>query len=248
MRGPIALPERPDLDDMIPVFARSIGSWRLTLQRQPLSLPELAGRYDRAAAGWSRTIERLNVPRAYEALMQVALARSSLVGPGRQLRVLDCGVGTGALSCALARVAGVPLRLDALDVSRRMLDRAGARFRTAGLHAGLHQADARSLPFHDQTFDIVMAAHLVEHLPDPERALTEMVRVVRPGGLVVAFLTRRTALGLYVHLKWRTHMVSDTDAVAWLRKAGLQDVQPIVSGRRGVFRKLSMACIGTKPG
>lgn len=247
MNGPGALPADPGGDDMIPVFAHSMGSWRLTLQRQPLGPPELTDRYDRAAAGWGRTIDRLDYPRVYEGLLWAALRRTSVVGGGRPIRALDCGTGTGALSCALAEVADVPLRIDALDLSERMLDRAAERFRETGLHAALHQGDAQDMPFRDGTFDIVMAAHILEHLPDPRTALAEMVRVARPGGLVVACLTRRTVLGLYVHLRWRTHMVSQSDAVAWLGSAGLRNVYPLVSGRRGVFRKLSIACIGTKP-
>ncbi len=229
---------------MIPVFAQSIGSWRLTLQRQLLGPAELAARYDRAAAGWGRTIDRLGYPPVYQGLLRAALARGA---PGRRIRALDCGTGTGALSCALAAVAGAPLQLDALDISLRMLDRAGERFRERGLRAALHLGDAQALHFDDATFDIVMAGHVLEHLSDPGRALAEMVRVVRPGGLVVVFLTRRTLLGLYVHLRWRTHMVSESDAVAWLRRAGLEQVRPLASGRDGLFRKLSIACIGTKP-
>ena len=232
---------------MIPVFAHSIGSWRLTLQRQLLSAPELVARYDLAAAGWGRTIDRLDYPRIYEGLLGAALDRTSLVARGQGIRALDCGAGTGALSCALARVAGVPLQLDALDLSERMLDQAAERFRDTGLRAALHRGDVQEMPFPDETFDIVMAAHTLEHLSDPGRALAEMVRVVRPGGLVVVCLTRRTVFGFYVHLRWRTHMVSDSDAAAWLRSAGLQNVHPLASGNRGVFRKLSIACIGTKP-
>jgi SAM-dependent methyltransferase len=109
------------------------------------------------------------------------------VSPGE--RVLDVGCGTGAATRTLAqrvgpsgRVTGVDPSGALLKITRELVDRAGL----GGLIA-LKEGDCRALPFPDASFDAVMAATTLSHIPGPERALAEMVRVTRPGGRVGVF-------------------------------------------------------------
>lgn len=98
-------------------------------------------------------------------------------------RVLEVGCGTG-LSLPLydpeQRVTGV-------DYSAEMLLKAEARVAEHGLtHVeALLRMDARSLEFEDASFDQVAAMHVLSVVPEPERVLTEIVRVLRPGGRLV---------------------------------------------------------------
>ena len=236
-----------DTDGRIPVFARRIGSWHLSLQREPYDPANLTTSYDLAAADWHNKIEQLDYLPAYRALLKQALERWPVTGSTPGLNALDCGTGTGALSEALAGVCTVPLKINAIDTSSVMLSKAGERLRDIGLDVVLHQADAQQLPYADNSFDIVMAGHILEHLPHPVTALLEMVRVVRPGGLVFACITRRTLPGLWIHLLWRTHMVSPSQAEHWLHRAQLENIQCIMPDRKSHFRKLSVACCGVKP-
>ncbi|NNG04165.1 MAG: methyltransferase domain-containing protein [Inquilinus sp.] len=237
----------PEDEAAIPVFSRWFGSWRISLQRREMSASQLARSYDLAAPGWARTLDRLGFPDAYEAMLAAVLREDApdLTRPG--LRVLDCGVGTGALSCALARVLPAPCRLDAIDISLRMLDRARDRLGEAGLDASLRHGDVRDLPYAGGLFDLVMTGHVLEHLADPQAALREMARVLKPGGLLIACLTRRSPLGAYVQLKWRTHWVTPDQAESWLRQSGLEDVRCRSLDRRAICRQLSVACAGKKP-
>ena len=236
---------RADAD--IPVFARRIGSWRVSLHRQPLTGDELARSYDGAAGNWHRTVDRLNVPRSYEALLTPVVEQTAADIADRSLRVLECGVGTGALSSALLRVAEQPIELHGVDFSAGMLAEAGRRFEADGVSACLKQADVRRLPYDNGAFDLVMAAHLLEHLSAPETALRELTRVTRPGGRVLVCVTRRTLFGFWIHLKWRTHMLGRADAEDWLARAGLRDVRRLEIRRRGLLRHLSIAVAGIKP-
>jgi SAM-dependent methyltransferase len=86
-------------------------------------------------------------------------------------RVLDVGCGDGRLPSLYAAPEVV-----AVDSSPDAVDRAAAR----GLDAQL--ADATALPFEDGSFDAVTCSHMLYHVPDPDRALAEFVRVLRPGG------------------------------------------------------------------
>lgn len=237
-----------DTGSKIPVFARRFGSWHLSLQRQPFDAADLATSYDRAAAGWHRTIDRLDCLPAYQDLLRQALDRWPETAATHQLRVLDCGTGTGAMSEALAREYTDPLRLDAVDISAAMLNKAGDRLKAIGLDVALRQADAQQLPYADNSFDMVMAGHMLEHLPQPVAALREMARVVRPGGLVFVCITPRTLAGLWIHLLWRTHMVTPAEARSWLRHADLQEVRCISPNSNRLFGRLSLACCGIKRG
>lgn len=236
-----------DSEDPIPVFARWFGSWRVSVQRRPHTTIQLGELYDHAAPGWCRMLDRLGVSEAYESILATVLENKLAARLDPPARVLDCGVGTGALSMALARVVPVPFAIDGIDISQRMLELAANRFGQAGLHADLQQGDIRNLPYDDNQFDLVMAAHVLEHIADPLHALKEMMRVLRPGGTLIACVTRRSLLGLFIQLKWRTHRISRDQAVRWLVDAGLENTQGLSFAKRSLCQSLSVACIGTKP-
>jgi len=109
---------------------------------------------------------------------------------------------------------------------------ASSKMQHAGLRAHFQQADVRSLPYDDQSFDVVMAAHVLEHLPAPQRALKEMIRVLKPGGMVFVCVTRPSLFGALVQLRWRTWAVTEQQGVAWLDECHLADVgyQPVHLG------------------
>ena len=234
--------------ELIPVFAQWVGSWRISLQRRALSAPQLSRAYDRAAPTWNRRLDRLGVPAAYAALLRGVLDGVTQTPDATPLRVLDCGIGTGALSVALARVLPAPFALDAIDISPRMLDRARANLRTVGVPVSLCHGDVGALPYDTGSFDLVMAGHVLEHIVDPGVAVAEMVRVLKPGGLFVACLTRRSPLGMLVHVRWRTHRVTAGQAEDLLRHCGLRDAHCVPAPRRSFFARASVACSGRKPG
>lgn len=98
-------------------------------------------------------------------------------------QVLEVGVGTGL---ALPFYKG-DVRVTGIDYSAEMLAKARARVAADGLShvEALHEMDARELDFPDASFDAVAAMHVLSVVPDPERVMTEIARVCRPGGKVV---------------------------------------------------------------
>jgi demethylmenaquinone methyltransferase/2-methoxy-6-polyprenyl-1,4-benzoquinol methylase len=74
-----------------------------------------------------------------------------------------------------------------------------------------------------------------------------MVRVLKPGGILIACFTRRSALGMFVHLKWRTHGVTPTRAESWLLESGLENTQCLSFDERALCQRMSVVCIGRKP-
>ncbi|WP_092558391.1 class I SAM-dependent methyltransferase [Actinoplanes derwentensis] len=109
--------------------------------------------------------------------------RRAGAGPGHV--VLDVGSGTGRALPALAAAVGPTGRVLGLDLTPDMLT--AARNAGRGDCADLVLGDARHLPIADATADVVFAAGLVHHLPDPVAGLRELARVTRPGGTLTIF-------------------------------------------------------------
>ncbi len=98
-------------------------------------------------------------------------------------RVLEVGVGTGLSLPAYSRRT----RVVGIDISEPMLEKARERVRRRRLDnvEAVRTGDAEHLDFPDASFDVVVAQYVVTAIPNPERALNEFVRVVRPGGEIV---------------------------------------------------------------
>lgn len=106
---------------------------------------------------------------------RIELFRRYVGGPGR--KVLDLGCRDGALTRAYAEGN----ELVGVDADREALEEAGK------LGIETHWADLDApLPFPDESFDVVVAGELLEHLRDPARLVDEAKRVLRPGGTFVA--------------------------------------------------------------
>ncbi|MEU9008916.1 methyltransferase domain-containing protein [Streptomyces sp. NPDC048479] len=102
------------------------------------------------------------------------------------LDLLDVGCGPGTITADLAELVA-PGRVTAVDAAEDVLHQA----REAAVGRGLDQvrfavADVHALDFPDNSFDVVHAHQVLQHVGDPVRALREMRRVCRPGGIVAA--------------------------------------------------------------
>jgi ubiquinone/menaquinone biosynthesis C-methylase UbiE len=106
---------------------------------------------------------------------------------GADRSVLDVGGGMGRMSIPLSQHHYVTLT----DLSRQMLELARP---WASERLVLRQANARSLPFVDASFDFVLCIDVLPHLLDPLEALAESKRVLRPGGTLIVDVTNSNPL------------------------------------------------------
>jgi SAM-dependent methyltransferase len=99
-------------------------------------------------------------------------------------RSLEVGAGTGYFSLNLLR-AGIVRDATCTDISPGMVRTLSANADRLGLSVKSLRADAESLPFAGESFDLVLGHAVLHHLPDLERAFSEFHRVLKPGGLIV---------------------------------------------------------------
>jgi ubiquinone/menaquinone biosynthesis C-methylase UbiE len=129
--------------------------------------------------GYGRAARQHMVARTVETNASFVLPH---LRPG--LDVLDCGCGPGSITVDLAeRVA--PGRVVGIDLANRQVAAARALAAERGIiNVRFELGNLYALPFPDASFDLAFAHTVLEHLGDPLRALREMRRVLRPGGLV----------------------------------------------------------------
>ena len=95
--------------------------------------------------------------------------------------VLECACGTGIMTKVISQHCR---KLVATDYSRKMLARAKRKLRSRD-NVRFCYADITELPFADARFDKAVAANVIHLLDDPRKALSELTRVVKPGGTVI---------------------------------------------------------------
>ena len=98
-------------------------------------------------------------------------------------RILDAGTGLGFLGRLLVEMG---FNVTGIDISHGMISRAKSISLEKGFPFELCLGDAENLPFESRSFDIVINRHLLWTLPSPARALNEWIRVLKPGGRIIA--------------------------------------------------------------
>ena len=127
--------------------------------------------------------QRFWVQAPHPGITRRRLLEALALAPGEH--VLEIGPGTGYYTFDIA--AALPQgRVDILDVQQEMLDHVMHEANTRGVtNISATLADARRLPFQDDSFDAAVLVTVLGEIPDQEQALREIARVLRPGGRLV---------------------------------------------------------------
>jgi ubiquinone/menaquinone biosynthesis C-methylase UbiE len=132
----------------------------------------------------------------------------------------DLGFGPGVLTAFILeqdaswRVEGVDISKDCFHHAQRLLEKKKVLARSE-----LSVGDVRSLTYPDDTFDVVIAVEVLEHIPDPEAGLAEAMRVLKPGGYAMTALPVR--LPMLMHLY---DFDTPDEVLALYKKVGLEVV------------------------
>ena len=177
---------------------------------------------------------------------------------GRQAagsRILDVPCGGGVAVHAL--LPGQDVDYVAADISQRMIDRTLARAEDLGVAGQVtgHLADVGDLPFEDGSFDLVVTFTGLHCFPDPARALVEMCRVVRPGGVITGSALMNDTGRRYEPMRRAGRLsgllgpgCTADDVRLWLTAQGIDEVTLEVSGPMGYFRGVRAPAGPAEPG
>lgn len=142
----------------------------------------------------------------------------------RQKTVLELATGTGLIAKHIVRYAD---HIEATDASQEMIEQAKQGVKSAKLYFSVQ--DMFHLPYADQSFDVVIVVNALHIVPEPEKALSEICRVLKDDGVLVAptfthadnaFFGKVKAFfmklaGFPLHSKWTSH-----EYLAFLRENG----------------------------
>lgn len=172
-------------------------------------------------------------------------------GLGESDQILEVGCGTGVLAREIIKQAGPDSSVTGLDLSESMLEVA----RSICPEVDFRQGNAMDLPFDDESFDTVIAPFMLMFVPDPVLAVSEMWRVLKPGGRLVITvweaLARNPVYAGLVDIVRRRIDDSAGSSLAWpfalgeegklaeiCRSAGLDDVDISAHDGRARFPSL----------
>jgi ubiquinone/menaquinone biosynthesis C-methylase UbiE len=114
--------------------------------------------------------------------------------------ILDVGSGAGQIAGHLLEFADLDARITCVDLSQQMLCRARKRLHSE--RPAYVAADLSNLPFADQSFDGITCGYVIEHVPDPKAGLSELARVLRPGGRMLLLATEDNFSGAWTSRIW----------------------------------------------
>jgi ArsR family transcriptional regulator len=198
----------PDDDDTLAADRRQAA--RVLAERARIASES----FRRTGADWDE-MRALDLPaQAVEAAVLAALPQPNIG------RLLDIGTGTGRL---IELLAPVVVAATGIDASRAMLALARSRLSKPGMtHCSVRLADMYRLPMADATFDVVVLQMVLHYAEDPEGAVAEAARVLRPGGtLLVIDLAPHAITPASTRLAHRWPGFADDRVVTMFENAGL---------------------------
>lgn len=175
----------------------------------------LVTRYNRVAPDWDRKIARLGYPSAYAQLIDAAQLRH------RPARVLDAGCGSGAFGRALHH-AVAPRQIDLLDNAPAMHQIARQRLLAEGATVGAAYDMLFDPHIDSARYDVVLAAHLLEHLDDPAAALSWFKTVLKPGGVVLLAVSKPHWCTALIRLIWGHRAFQEAEVGQWAHHTGFK--------------------------
>lgn len=150
--------------------------------------------------------------------------------------ILDCATGTGDLAIDFRAALGSDAHITGLDACENMLAIARKKTDQRNVDISYIQGDVLALPFNDCSFDVVSIGYGLRNVVDPERALCEMSRMLRPGGVLLILETGNPSYSLF----------------PFFLRFYIRHVVPLLggspSGKRAAYRYLSASTLSFPAG
>lgn len=146
-------------------------------------------------------------------------------------RILELGCGHGLLWKENADRIPAGWSITLSDLSPGMLDAAWRNLVVTGRAFQFKEIDAQSIPFEDETFDAVIANHMLYHVPDRAKAILEIERILKPGGRFLATTVGQNHMHEIVDWFRRIHVdnVWESFVIPFTLENGLEQLKPYFS-------------------
>jgi 2-polyprenyl-6-hydroxyphenyl methylase/3-demethylubiquinone-9 3-methyltransferase len=179
--------------------------------------------YENISQTWERVIANYDTRRRIEVLVDEFLGAGGIRGK----TVLEAGCGLGEFTTRLHALA--PARLASCDIAPSLVEKVAKRFPDVDAFVAdlLHLGDK----LQGRQFEVVFSSEVIEHTPDPRRAVEQLAAAVAPGGLLVLSVPNRrwiwllhaaTAARLRPHYQGYENWVGPGDLLSWIESAGLK--------------------------
>jgi len=162
-----------------------IGYWQISIQRVWPTTGQLVQMYNMTAPCWHHHLQWLGYSRTYARLFQSLQQAGVLAHLKDDSTVCDCGIWYSCLQSGFSQNRESQITHYRCRYFLRNAQEAHQLLHQAGVKHQLRQSEVSTLPFNDNTFDLVMAAHMLEHLPSPAEGIREMVKMLRPGAPLI---------------------------------------------------------------
>ncbi len=183
-------------------------------------LPNLTTRYDRAAKGWHKTVCKLGYYQAYKDLVSTAFETIPSIRDEGDYSVLDAGCGSGAFTMALCEDTPRPMAIDLLDISPKMLAQAAQNLSDQPHIFRQLCADIESVASKGQKYDLILSAHVIDHLTEPSKALHALHCALRSNGKLLLAVSKPHWCTSLVQMRWHHNAYQPTKVTQMLKNAG----------------------------
>lgn len=195
-------------------------------------------RYDAAAPRWGDKMRTLGYYDAYLGFLAEAKQGVTEVSD-----VIDVGAGTASFAESWVAINGTPDQLTLLDPSRGMLDRGRAAMQRWAVEPRTVQALLGEVDL--EPADVVLAAHVIEHCPDPLDALRQMRALLRPGGRLYLVASKPHWCNVIIWLQWRHRTFREPEILNLLQSAGFA-VEQVYAFPAGPPSRTSRGIVATR--
>lgn len=196
------------------------------------------GRYDAVAPRWRDKMRTLGYYDGYLGFLSEQRRDVSC-----ETRVIDVGAGTASFAEAWVAIYGPPRQMILLEPSQAMLERGGIALSRRGVEPRLVKSSLGETAL--GPLDEVLAAHVIEHCPDPRLALRQLRDLLRPGGRMHLVVSKPHWCNAIIWLQWRHRTFEESEIVGLIREAGF-DIERVYSFPSGPPSRTSRGIVAER--
>jgi ubiquinone/menaquinone biosynthesis C-methylase UbiE len=200
-----------------------------TTVRDPQELKTLYKNSEETVSYWedkwgSRDYQKMVAHELYNHTFRATIdtfVEQNLISDGQ--RVLDIGCGWGRIAVGLIKRFPT-LKISGIDISEEAISRGPAIIeRETGVpDIDFRVANAEQLPFEDGVFDCVVSTRVFQYISDPQKAMQEIVRVLKPNGRVTLSVPNK--LNPVRYFSYHTQLLTTKDLSRWMASSNLKDL------------------------